>query len=140
MMDHFVPTPNVDSPSTAEFQAYNVPGTPSVVIVAKSSWLDPGDGWTAGEHAVIKRPDETLASLDANSLYRCYSELHPDTCDILNVITCPPKPGATQVRAQIIAAWHGNRAVRLQWRTDNASEELVFGQVSIQGEGISRRL
>jgi hypothetical protein len=129
-------TPSVTGTPTATFYAFEASGREGspkdVVIVALNSWLGRAEGWSDAKADVVTLPDGTVANLDPASAHKRYASLDPASCNILNVITCPAKPGAGETRQHIVDGWKKNGTARVPW--DLIGNKLVLRQVTLHGE------
>lgn len=129
---------SVAGTATAIFYAFEAlgpeEGRKDIVVVALNSWLGALEGWPDPKTDPVTLPDGTAANLDPASAHKRYTSLDPASCDILNVIVCPAKPGAQDTKIEIAGALRKNRTARVPWRFDEHTTTLVLDAVTIHGE------
>jgi hypothetical protein len=133
-------TPSAAPTSIATFYAFRTIEPDRTVIVALKGWLGPEEGWLAPEADVLTLPDGTVANLDPASAHKCYANFDPASWDILNVISCPAKPGADDTKKSIVDALKKNGTARVPWSFDKHDNMLVLHPVTVLDESGTIRL
>jgi hypothetical protein len=143
-MNTSVAASSVGGTATATFYAFKASRGEGrgeeVVVVALNSWLGKEEGWLDAKADVLNLPDGTVADLDPASVHKCYANLDPASWEILNVIACPPKPGAQVTRKEIVKTLKNNGTACVPWRFDRDTDRLVLGPVITHGESDVIRL